>query len=242
MIRKPTPKRQAEILVLELAKMGFTLGSNQALELVDPGEGFRGWNTELDILGIKMSKGQSLELVAKLEGYRGWNEYLAANPATPRKRIIIDKAIMQYLNKDLYSREDIPFASMAEKGRISDLLLAAYFQHSSEDSSTELHQWTSANGDVYVLQLSSSFKLLLTHTDGTQSYVSSEEGLTPEYIRAVTRYVEEPNSPHNECIKAPYFEWITDGGDPVGGVFDDIPLDASREMSRIRQIVEYHNL
>lgn len=44
MTRKPDPKAQAEILMADLAKLGFTLNRGKALDLVAKLEGFRGWN------------------------------------------------------------------------------------------------------------------------------------------------------------------------------------------------------
>jgi len=242
MISEPTLNEQAELLIAGLAKLEVTLDYNQVLEIIEPQEGAPDWVLEFKSLNWRMGREEALDFLAKLGGFKGWNEYLADNRPAHHKRIVISTDMAWYLNKTLYSCKAIPFTALAENCLISDLQLAAYFRHSSENSCTELHRWTSANGDVYRLHLVGSFKFLLPFKDGTASYVSSGDGFTPGYMRAIAAYIKEPGSPLNECIHAPYFEWVNEYGEPIEKAFHQIPLDASQEMSRIRQVAEYLNL
>lgn len=172
MIRKPEAKRQAELIISELAGRGLAL-----------------------------QRGHALELVAKLQGFQGWNEYIAApehnvkdspkehkpeaQPSVPAAYFVGDLS-------ELASRGANPLW-------VSAIMLADHLSHATRDTCTILYEGTSANGGVHELRLCGFAEYELTRT-GAEAIRTSCKALTVEHLKFLGWTVECINEPYFEWI------------------------------------------
>ena len=244
MIRKPNAKAQAEILMNDLAGMGFNL-----------------------------QRGKALDLVAKLEGYRGWNEFSKAQKdaeaAAPAPAETADEKALKYAfdipqalfdknnevsddhlavflehQKDQVSvllqgvtgngdpgAQSVPFAAIAVGEQFFDPSCGEDFIKTSdatarmciaeEDDPDDTFEATDeVERNVYSLQLCGHVRFKVTNSGGVY-LVHSREGLTDDMSAILAN--AHPDSV--ESVDNAWFEWVDAYGESVGEPFADLPAN-----------------
>lgn len=189
MIRTPEAKRQAEILMSEVARHGLTL-----------------------------QRGNALDIIAKMQGLKGWNELSAADAKTP-----LDLTPTPPLAYEVAGLEQLAMLEAVDCQRLS-----AFLKHDSRDAATTLLNFTAPDGGVYRLQLCGQVRYDYQAGDGEVITVRSSDGLTA-FDAAEQEVVGE-----RTVIDTPFFEWVDAAGDPIGAVFEELPISPEREISVLR--------
>lgn len=258
MNRKPTPKSQAEIIIAELAGLGFTL-----------------------------QRGKALDLVAKLEGYKGWNELLKAQKKAKASAAVSvpkpSKPTLKYdapIPAELFSRQgavsDEVLAIHFKQARVDSVRSILYdVTHTGKKAPADCSFgdldigetfWDSDCGEDFVKTGPTTAHMIPTYGDsidegpddtflpeicvkrelyslelcgdvrfkvtigGKVEFITSRNGMTDdmEAILAGT-YPDRAESVGN-----PWFQWVNADGEAVGDPFSELPKDP---MDAIR-----HNL
>lgn len=189
MIRTPEAKRQAEILMSEVARHGLTL-----------------------------QRGNALDIVAKMQGLKGWNELSAADAKAP-----LDIAPALPAAYEVAGLEQLAAMEVVDCRR-----LAAFLKHGSRDATTTLLNFTAPDGGVYRLQLCGQVRFDYLAGNGAVNTVRSSDGLAA--------YDAAEHAAEGECtvLDTPFFEWVDAAGDPIGAVFEELPISPEREISVLK--------
>lgn len=124
---------------------------------------------------------------------------------------------------------DLSGAARAGQEDISDLRLAVFLGHPSEDSATELMTVRDPKtSEEYVLRLCGTVRLL----DAQEVELDVEALRSFEDIDAVVDHLGR-----GALLTNPWFEWITADGDPVGEVFDTISINPNTELNCLEEII-----
>lgn len=131
---------------------------------------------------------------------------------------------------------DLNSYAKPDSQRISDARLALGLGH-GRDSQTELLT-TTLDGQVLTLCLSGHF--LVKHADGE---AKSHEIILNEWEKARDSLPDAGYSiselfelnTNFKLVSTPWFEWITEGGDPVADILDSISLNPADEINKITQ-------
>jgi hypothetical protein len=166
---------------------------------------------EMGLLGLSLQRGKALEVIAKLQGFKGWNELSAA--ASKPQAVASPLA---YAVKDMPVNEALDYIESAR--------LAAALKHASRDATTTLLNFTAPDGSSYRLQLSGQVRYEYTNADGLLVTIRSHDGLAT-YDAAIAAANGEVS-----VLDDPFFEWVSEIGDPVGEPFEDLPTDPEREL------------
>lgn len=178
---------------------------------------------ELTSDGFTLKRGRALDIVAKLEGCRDWNTFCAADTSQPA----VASGYPEYAVGNL--------VQVSRFGRVDDVCLAAFLQHSSPDDHTTLYILETPEGNKYELRLCGSVMFGVTDPKTQMlTYYSSANGLTEQYIEALALLRRQA---HPEFLRNPYFEWINEDGDPVVDVSDTIWVNVKDEVREFLQLM-----
>lgn len=177
-------------------------------------------------LGCKVKRGQALDLVANLQGFQGWNELSAASKILSAPPAWKDSTFG-------YKCEN--FSCITHNGMVEDNILAIFLGHSSDDAYTTLLTWTSKDGVEFDLRICGFVKIRIDFPNGDVQYVTSLSGNFPEAEKWLNN---PPAGTLVELESNAYFEWIDEGGDPIGNSFDTISIDTAKEVKRFEEFLE----
>lgn len=245
MIRKPNAKAQAEILMNDLAGMGFTL-----------------------------QRGKALDLVAKLEGYRGWNEFKKAQKDVPaavaataepvaaanvsayafdipqalfdKNKEVSDTQLAVFLEhmKDQVSvllhgvdgngnpsTQEVTFADIAIREQFFDpdcgedfiktgAATARMCIAEDDDPDDTFNDHDVVERNIYTLRLCGHVRFKVT-SGGSSYLVHSSNGLSDD----MSAILANAHPDYVESIDNPWFEWVDAYGEAVGEPFESLPAD-----------------
>jgi len=124
-------------------------------------------------------------------------------------------------------------ARIAKDGYVSDLDMAAHLRHAHQDDNTQLLSWTSPAGEEYALRLCGCVRFESMDRDGNPRLYSSADGLTQDFLDAVSAFYEHGG----EFLDSPFYEWVHESGDPVGGVFEALSIAVQDEVADLKRML-----